>query len=120
MAYAGCYHLLYRYLESESWNPKAFSMDPRFQSTSTKNVTHAMLGHTLCWVKIHNLPQEYWSPRIICSIAGGIGTPIALEDATNSRYFGHRALLSLCQLSAKIYMPSVMDAKPLGTWKSIT
>ncbi|KAF1858976.1 hypothetical protein Lal_00000798 [Lupinus albus] len=44
-----------------------------------------ILSHTQCWIKIHNLPQEYWSPRIIFSITGGIGTLMALDKATNSR-----------------------------------
>ncbi|KAE9587721.1 hypothetical protein Lalb_Chr23g0276971 [Lupinus albus] len=73
-------------------------MDPRFQSESTKNVTHAILG------KIHNLPQEYWSPRIIFSIVGGIGTQIALDDATDSRSFGHFAKV-LVEINLKNKLP---------------
>lgn len=35
--------------------------------------------------------KEYWSARIIFEIASGIGIPIALDDATNKRSFGHYA-----------------------------
>ncbi|KAF1894103.1 hypothetical protein Lal_00004022 [Lupinus albus] len=45
------------------------------------------LTHSQCWVKISGLPQEYWCPSIIFSIAGGIGTPIALDEATKNRAF---------------------------------
>ncbi|KAF1872494.1 hypothetical protein Lal_00016795 [Lupinus albus] len=53
--------------------------------------------HSQCWVKISGLPQEYWCASIILSIAGGIGTPIALDEATKNRAFGHfaRALVEV-------------------------
>ncbi|KAF1894130.1 hypothetical protein Lal_00004049, partial [Lupinus albus] len=44
-----------------------------------------------CWIKITGLPQEYWCPTIIFSIAGGIGSPIALDAATSNISFGHFA-----------------------------
>ncbi|XP_019435946.1 PREDICTED: uncharacterized protein LOC109342412 [Lupinus angustifolius] len=47
--------------------------------------------HSQSWIRILGLPQEYWSPRILFSIAGGIGTPISLDSATSNRTFGHYA-----------------------------
>lgn len=43
------------------------------------------------------LPQEYWRPEILFEIAGGIGVPISLDDATVNRSFGHydRVLVDL-------------------------
>ncbi|XP_019429685.1 PREDICTED: uncharacterized protein LOC109337219 [Lupinus angustifolius] len=61
-------------------------------------------SHTQCWVKIHNLPQEYWNPRILFSIAGGIGTPISLDEATHNRTFGHFAKV-LVELNLKSHLP---------------
>ncbi|XP_019455177.1 PREDICTED: uncharacterized protein LOC109356305 [Lupinus angustifolius] len=61
-------------------------------------------SHTQCWVKIHNLPQEYWNPRILFSIAGGIGTPISLDEATHNRTFGHFAKV-LVELNLKSNLP---------------
>ncbi|CAL0318467.1 unnamed protein product [Lupinus luteus] len=61
--------------------------------------------HAQCWVKIVGLPQEYWSPRIIFSIAGGIGTPISLDDATVNRTFGHFARV-LIDIDLKSELPN--------------
>ncbi|XP_019435165.1 PREDICTED: uncharacterized protein LOC109341678 [Lupinus angustifolius] len=47
------------------------------------------MSHSQCWVRILGLPLEYWSARILFSIAGGLGTPISLDEATTSRSFGH-------------------------------
>lgn len=33
------------------------------------------------------MPLEYWRPEILSAIASGIGTPIALDDATSKRTF---------------------------------
>lgn len=45
--------------------------------------------HSRCWIRIHDLPQEYWRPRILFEIASGVGTPISLDDPTRNRIFGH-------------------------------
>ncbi|XP_019420741.1 PREDICTED: uncharacterized protein LOC109330928 [Lupinus angustifolius] len=71
-----------------SWNLKPgflrlFLWTPDFNPSLQK------LSHSQCWVKILGLPQEYWSPKIIFSIAGVIGTPIAIDEATNNRSFRH-------------------------------
>ncbi|XP_019414619.1 PREDICTED: uncharacterized protein LOC109326388 [Lupinus angustifolius] len=68
------------------------------------NLNLQKLSHTQCWIKIHNLPQEYWSPRILFSIAGGIGTPISLDEATHTRSFGHFARV-LVELNLKTNLP---------------
>ncbi|XP_019459895.1 PREDICTED: uncharacterized protein LOC109359652 [Lupinus angustifolius] len=49
------------------------------------------LFHSQCWVRIMGLPLEYWSAKILFSIAGGIGTPISLDEATSNKSFGHFA-----------------------------
>ncbi|XP_019429250.1 PREDICTED: uncharacterized protein LOC109336882 [Lupinus angustifolius] len=62
-------------------------------------------SHAQCWVRILNLPQEYWSARIIFSIVGGIGTPISLHEATTNRSFGHFAKV-LVELNLKSKLPN--------------
>ncbi|XP_019432709.1 PREDICTED: uncharacterized protein LOC109339680 [Lupinus angustifolius] len=62
-------------------------------------------SHVQCWVKIVGLPQEFWSPRIIFSIAGGIGTPISLDEATNNRTFRHFARV-LVDIDLKTDLPN--------------
>ncbi|XP_019460018.1 PREDICTED: uncharacterized protein LOC109359778 [Lupinus angustifolius] len=86
-----------------SWNLKPgflklFLWTPDFIPSVQK------LSHTQCWVRIHNLPQEYWSPKIIFSIAGGVGTPISLDDATQSRSFGHFAKV-MVEINLKDKLP---------------
>lgn len=39
----------------------------------------------------HWLPQEYWRQRIVFSIAWGVRVPLALDDATTVKSFGHFA-----------------------------
>ncbi|XP_019447354.1 PREDICTED: uncharacterized protein LOC109350586 [Lupinus angustifolius] len=50
-------------------------------------------------------PQEYWSAIIIFSIAGGIGTPISLDETTTNRSFGHFAKV-LVELNLKSKLPN--------------
>ncbi|XP_058776274.1 uncharacterized protein LOC131650588 [Vicia villosa] len=53
------------------------------------------------WIRIHDLSQEYWRPRIVFAIASSIGTPICIDFASNKsafeRPFGHfvRVLVDL-------------------------
>jgi len=48
--------------------------------------THAQL-----WIRLMHLPQEYWRKTTLLEIASGIGTPLAIDEATQSRLFGHYA-----------------------------
>lgn len=50
-----------------------------------------MLGEDI-WIT-----TRYWSPKIFFAIAAGIGTPIAIDEATSKRTFGHfgRVLVDL-------------------------
>ncbi|XP_019429990.1 PREDICTED: uncharacterized protein LOC109344585 [Lupinus angustifolius] len=88
---------------TSSWNLKPgflrlFLWTPDFNPNLQK------LSHSQCWVKILGLPQEYWSPKIIFSIAGGIGTPIAIDEATNNRSFTHFAKV-LVDINLKAKLP---------------
>ncbi|XP_019418539.1 PREDICTED: uncharacterized protein LOC109329320 [Lupinus angustifolius] len=56
-------------------------------------------------MRILGLPLEYWSARILFSIAGGLGVPISLDDATSSRSFGHFARI-LVDVDLKGALPS--------------
>ncbi|CAJ2645397.1 unnamed protein product [Trifolium pratense] len=74
----------------ETWNLKpgllrlsAWSSD--FKPENLK-VTNAQI-----WIRIYGLPQEYWMPTTLFSIASGIGTPLSLDEATKQRTMGHFA-----------------------------
>jgi len=43
------------------------------------------------WVSLMHLPQEYWRTATLLEIASGIGTPLAIDEATHSCLFGHYA-----------------------------
>ncbi|KAF1858694.1 hypothetical protein Lal_00044727 [Lupinus albus] len=95
-----------------SWSLKPgllrlFLLSPDF-NPSQKKLTHAE-----CWIKIHNLPQEYWIPRIILSIVGGICTPITLDEATSSRNFGHFAKV-LVEINLKTKLTNKIHVESEG------
>ncbi|GAU37091.1 hypothetical protein TSUD_395130, partial [Trifolium subterraneum] len=39
------------------------------------------------WIHIHGLAHEYWRPKILFEIAGAVGSPLALDEATKKRTF---------------------------------
>lgn len=63
-----------------------------------------------CWVRIFGLPQEYWRPKIIFAIAGGLGIPISLDEATSKKTFGHfaRVLVDI-DLKAKLHSHVIVE-----------
>ncbi|KAF1869339.1 hypothetical protein Lal_00018432 [Lupinus albus] len=93
----GFYEFTFSYVEdmmsicaTGSWNLKPGLLrlslwTPNFNPVLQK------VPHSQCWIKIYGLPQEYWCPNIIFTIAGGIGSPISLDEATTNRSFGHFA-----------------------------
>lgn len=73
-----------------SWNlnpglMRLFAWTPDFNPLSLKQ------NNSQCWIRIFELPQEYWRPKILFSIAGGLGTPISLDEATRKKDLGHFA-----------------------------
>jgi hypothetical protein len=47
--------------------------------------------HTQIWIRLMELPQEYWRRRTLFEIASAVGTPLAFDAATENRTFGHYA-----------------------------
>ncbi|CAL0321590.1 unnamed protein product [Lupinus luteus] len=62
-------------------------------------------SHSQCWIRIMGLSLEYWSAKILFSIAGGLGTPISLDEATTTRSFGHFARV-LVDIDLKSNLPN--------------
>lgn len=46
--------------------------------------------NTQCWVHIY-VPKKYWWPKVLFSIARGVGLPLSLDEATKNRTFGQYA-----------------------------
>jgi hypothetical protein len=40
-------------------------------------------------ILLHGLSREYWRKKTLFEIAGALGTPLALDEVTNKRNFGH-------------------------------
>ncbi|XP_019434368.1 PREDICTED: uncharacterized protein LOC109341034 [Lupinus angustifolius] len=88
----GSWSLKPGFLRLSLWSP---DFNPSLQKVS----------HSQCWVRIFGLPLEYWSPKILFSIAGGLGVPISLDEATSNRSFGHFARI-LVDVDLKGTLPS--------------
>ena len=60
--------------------------------------------HVSIWIRLVELPQEYWRERPLKEIASAIGTPIDIDGPTRNRMFGHYArILVDIDLSKKAY-----------------
>jgi len=73
-----------------SWNIspgllRTFSWTPDFNPLTMQQTT------TQTWVRIHGLAREYWQPITLFEIAGALGNPLTLDEATKKRTFGHFA-----------------------------
>ena len=43
------------------------------------------------WLRLVNLPEEYSRVKTLLEIASGVGVPIAVDESTRQRTFGHYA-----------------------------
>jgi len=60
--------------------------------------------HVSLWIRLVELPQEYWWERTLKEIASTVGTPIDIDGPTRNRTFGHYArMLVDIDLSKRAY-----------------
>lgn len=45
--------------------------------------------HVQVWIRLLDLPREYWLERTLLEIDGAIDTPLIIDAATHKRTFGH-------------------------------
>ena len=68
-------------------------------SARTQRQTHAQV-----WIRLLELPQEYWMDRTLREIACAIGTSLLIDSATQNRVFGRYArILVDMDLSKQIF-----------------
>ncbi|MCI19975.1 NBS resistance protein, partial [Trifolium medium] len=68
-------------------------------NSHTQRQTHAQI-----WIRLIELPQEYWRQRTLFEIASAIGTPLSLDASTKNRAFGHYArILVDIDLSRRVF-----------------
>jgi hypothetical protein len=60
--------------------------------------------HASIWIKLTELPQEYWRERTLKEIASVVGTPISIDAPTRNRAFEHYArILVDMNLSKRVF-----------------
>ena len=60
--------------------------------------------HVSLWIRLVELPQEYWLERTLKEIASAVGTPIDIDGPTRNHTFGHYArILVDIDLSKRAY-----------------
>ena len=47
--------------------------------------------HAQVWIRLLELPREYWMDRILCEISCAVGTTLIIDNATTKRLYGHYA-----------------------------
>jgi len=68
--------------------------------------------HAQIWVRLLQLPQEYWRKKTLFEIASGLGTPLSIDEATLSRRFGMFArVLVDVDLSAKMFESVLVESE---------
>jgi len=62
-----------------------------FEWTKDFNMHKQRNAHAQVWIRLLELPQEYWMDRTLREIASVVGTPLLIDNATSKRIFGHYA-----------------------------
>jgi hypothetical protein len=53
-----------------------------FEWTKDFNMHTHRQTHTQIWIRLWELPQEYWMERTLYEIAGAVGTPLLIDNVT--------------------------------------
>jgi len=62
-----------------------------FEWTKDFNMNKQRNTHAQVWIRLMELPQEYWMDRTLREIASAVGTPLIIDNATSKRLYGHYA-----------------------------
>lgn len=66
--------------------------------------------HAQVWVKLMQLPQEYWGKQTLFEIASSLGTPLIIDEATQTRRFGLFArILVDVNMSEKLFESIIVE-----------
>jgi len=80
-------HLVDRFVESQIWNPSFVAMGSDFCPDAKKQ------SNAQVWIRLSDLPREYWREKTLIEIACVVGMPITLGERTRHRIFGHYSRL---------------------------
>ncbi|XP_057796520.1 uncharacterized protein LOC131012550 [Salvia miltiorrhiza] len=62
------------------------------------------------WIRIFNLPHEYWHPEVLSGVAREVGTPILIDGQSAQAHVGHFARI-LVELDVSADIPEALDIK---------
>jgi len=106
----GCYNFLFEHPDdlSHIWIAGTVSLQPGLLRLSqwTKDFNHnsQTQTHASLWIRLVELPHEYWRERTLKVIASVVGTPISIDGPARNRAFGHYArILVDIDLSMRVY-----------------
>jgi len=81
-----------------------------FEWTKDFNLHTQRQTHTQVWIRLWELPQEYWMERTLYEIAGAVGTPLLINNVTRNRLYGHYArILVDLDLSKTIFYEVMVE-----------
>jgi hypothetical protein len=121
----GYYNFLFEHLDdlSRIWTAVTVSLQPGLLRLSqwTKDFNHNSQAqtHASLWIRLVELPQEYWCERTLKEIASVVGTPISIDGPTCNRGFGHYArILVGIDLSKQVMTTFLLNGRGLPLrWK---
>ena len=77
------------------WASRTVNLKPGilrlFEWTKDFNMNKERNTHAQVWIRLMELPQEYWMDRTLREIASVVGTPLIIKNATTKRLYGHYA-----------------------------
>ncbi|KEH40655.1 DUF4283 domain protein [Medicago truncatula] len=62
-----------------------------FEWTKDFNMHKRRNTHAQVWIRLLELPEEYWMDRTLQDIASDVGTPLLIDNVTSKRIYGHYA-----------------------------
>jgi len=66
--------------------------------------------HAQVWVRLVQLPQEYWGKQTLFEIASGLGIPLTIDEVTQTRRFGLFArILVDVDMSEKLFESIIVE-----------
>jgi len=90
------------------WATRTVNLKPGllrlFEWTKDFNMHKKRNTHAQVWIRLMELPQEYWMDRTLREIASVVGTPLIIDNATSKRLYGHYACILVdMDFSRKIF-----------------
>jgi len=66
--------------------------------------------HAQVWIRLMQLPQEYWGKQTIFEITSGLGSPLTIDETTLHKRFGilARVLVDI-DLSGKLFESVIVE-----------